>query len=79
MSMTVIRGATIVAAEAPAIKSEASRKPRFFVFHVFFTSCRGSEAFAERVIGTTFEFASIFGAGGVSPEVCDVMARALIL
>jgi hypothetical protein len=31
--MTVITGATIPAARNPDVKSEASRRPRFFVFH----------------------------------------------
>ncbi len=31
--MTVITGATIVAAQAPETKSDANRRPKFFVFH----------------------------------------------
>jgi len=42
--MMVIKGATMVAAVNPEMKSEANRRPRFFVFHVF-ASCKGSEGF----------------------------------
>lgn len=41
LSMTVIIGATVVAAVAPEIKSAANRRPRFFVFHTR-TSVNGS-------------------------------------
>jgi hypothetical protein len=75
--MTVIKGATIVAAAAPEMKSEANRRPRFFVFQVF-ASCNGSEAFWEQV-KIFDEGASIFGAGGSSPDVRGVIVRALTL
>jgi len=77
LSMTVMRGATIVAAAAPEMKSEANRKPRFLVFQVF-ASCNGSEAFWERVM-IFDEGASIFGAGGSSPDVRGVIVGALAL
>lgn len=39
--MTVIRGATVVAAVAPDTKSAANRRPKFLVFHTR-TSVNGS-------------------------------------
>ena len=41
LSMTVIMGATIEAAANPEKASDASRRPRFLVFH-FLASARGS-------------------------------------
>jgi hypothetical protein len=58
LSITVMSGATRLAAHAPDTKSDASRKPRFFVFHTL-GSIRGVPA--------TFDTGDIgFGAGWVS-------------
>jgi hypothetical protein len=58
LSMTVISGATRVAAQAPDTKSDANRRPRFFVFHTL-DSTRG--------ISATFEMGDMgFGVGWVS-------------
>lgn len=43
LSMTVIRGATIVAAQNPDAKSEANLRPKFLVFHTLGSS-RGASA-----------------------------------
>lgn len=75
--MTVIKGATVVAAVAPEMKSEAKRKPKFFVFHIFLASCKGSEAFGDRVMA--FEEASMFfDVGGTgSPDISELIDGAL--
>lgn len=76
----VIIGATRQAAETPAVKSEANRRPRFLVFH-FLGSFRGSTTFGVRVI--VFDEVSMFvfgsGPGITSPDVCGVILVALTL
>jgi len=55
--MIVIKGATNVAALAPEIKSAASRRPRFLVFHTR-GSAKGSVKVGVR--GTVLESTSNF-------------------
>jgi hypothetical protein len=47
LSITVMMGATILAAIKPAVKSDANLRPRFFVFHVL-GWIRGSALFCRR-------------------------------
>ena len=78
LSIITIMGATIDAAVAPETKSEANRRPKFFVFHSFF-SAKASDTFGVRdmIFGDALVI-SIWGVtGDFSPEVCWLIVGAL--
>ena len=62
--MTVMSGATIVAAENPAMPSDANRSPKFFVFHTAGSFISVVGAGGVRVV-IAFEDASILTLGVV--------------
>jgi hypothetical protein len=82
--MTVMRGATIPAARNPAVKSDAKRRPRFFVFQTL-GSTRVSTAILVRrtavfngVLEDEDALGSILDVGISTPGIEGVIVWALI-
>jgi hypothetical protein len=68
LSMIVIKGATREAAANPETASDASLKPRFFVFHVLCSFAKGSATFV-RTRGFADASRSIVVVGDSTPGV----------